>query len=85
MAATIASLRSLLRSYLLGIVLTHLKASEQRTTKTSAFIEVLTLSDDQLIKGLTATYSINSYVNSKCVLTLSHIFFILALFLLNKQ
>ncbi len=53
MAATIAFLRSLLMSYLLGIVLTHLKAPDQQTT-TSAFIQVLTLADDQL------TYLISS-------------------------
>ncbi len=31
---------------------THLKAPDQQTAKTSAFIEVLTLADDQLIKGI---------------------------------
>ncbi len=34
-------------SYLLGIVLTHMKAPDQKTAKTSAFIEVLTLADNQ--------------------------------------
>jgi len=37
----------------LGIVLTHtLDASDQQTGKTSAFIEVLTLDDDQLIMSV---------------------------------
>ncbi len=41
----------------------------------TAFIEVLTLADDQLIKDLTATYPLNYIVNSKGVLTLSHMAF----------
>lgn len=32
----------------------HLKAPNQQTTKASAFIEVLTLGDDQLIKWFVA-------------------------------
>ena len=39
-------------SFLLGIVLTHLDAAEQQTDRTSAFIEELTLTDDQLIGAL---------------------------------
>ncbi len=31
---------------------THLKAPDQQTAKTSTFIEVLTLGDDQLVKGI---------------------------------
>ncbi len=31
---------------------THLNASDQQTAKTSAFIEVLTLANDQLIKDI---------------------------------
>jgi len=34
---------------------THLNAQDQQTDKTSAFIEVLTLTDDQLIKCVLST------------------------------
>ena len=58
-------------SFLLGIVLTHLNAAEQQTDKTSAFIELLTLTDDQLLnqstdqQHLAASYPLNSYGSGK--------------------
>ena len=49
---------------------THLDAAEQQTDRTSAFIELLTLTDDQLImcidqQLLAATYLLNSCGRSK--------------------
>jgi len=53
--ATIASVRSLLMSFLFGIVSQinkHLNAPNQQTSKTPAFIKDFTPSDDQLIKDM---------------------------------
>jgi len=64
-------------SFLLGMVLTHLNAPDQQTDKTPAFIEVLTLTDDQLISTL--TYPFNSCENSKGSLSFSHTAFVFCL------
>ena len=40
---------------------THLNAAEQQTDKTSAFIELLTLTDDQLISALISSCYLPSY------------------------
>ncbi len=72
MAATIASLRSLLMFPWHCVN----KTPDQQTVKTSALIEVLTLDNQRyLIISLTVTYPLNSYVNSKGVLILSHMHF----------
>lgn len=60
------SLKSMLKFFLLDIVLTHMNAHDQQTAKPAAFIEVLLPADDQvkqahlIISKLAATCPLNS-------------------------
>lgn len=65
--------------FILGIVLTHTQMLQ--TAKTSAFIEVVTLANNQLIKHIwftarAPTYLLDFYGNSKDVFSFSQTLFL---------
>lgn len=63
-------------SFLFSTVLTQDNVTDQQTARTSAFIEVLTLADDLLIKGtwlaVPGCNPLNSYGRSNDILSFSH-------------